>query len=122
MGRYVHFEHYVDDPQKAVEFYQKVFDWAGQQWGEIPYWLITSGPDEQPGINGGIGSSPPPNGQKVVNVLGVDDIDDAVRRSQEAGAVVLQEKMAIPGMGWAAYLTDPTDVVFGIFMQDSEAA
>ena len=122
MGRYVHFEHYVDDPQKALEFYQKVFGWTGQQFGEWPYWLVTTGPDEQPGINGGLGSSAAPGGQKVVNTIGVDDIDDAILRAQEAGATVLVEKGPIPGMGWVAYLSDPTDVVFGIYMMDMSAA
>jgi predicted enzyme related to lactoylglutathione lyase len=122
MGRYVHFEHFVDDPQKAIDFYQRVFGWSAQEWTGMPYWIVTTGPDEKPGINGGFSASPPPDGQRVVNTLEVDDIDDAIKRSREAGAVVIMEKQAIPGVGWMAYLKDPTGVVFGVYITDEAAA
>ena len=69
----------------------------------------------------GIVCTPPPGGQRVVNIIGVDDIDDAIRRAKEAGAVTVSEKQPISGMGWAAYLTDPTGIVFGVFMNDPTA-
>jgi uncharacterized protein len=50
MGRYVHFEYYVDDAQKAMDFYEKVFDWKAEQFGGMPYWMVKSGPDDQPGV------------------------------------------------------------------------
>jgi predicted enzyme related to lactoylglutathione lyase len=122
MGRYVHFEHYVDDPQKAVDFYSEVFGWKTERWGEQPYWLVTTGPDDRPGINGGISGTAAPNGQRVVNTIDVDDIDDAISRSQQAGATVVMGKGAIQGMGWVAYLTDPNGVVFGLYQNDQSAA
>jgi predicted enzyme related to lactoylglutathione lyase len=122
MGRYVHFEHFVDDPQKATEFYQRVFGWKVEEWTGMPYWMVTTGPDEKPGINGGISASPPPNGQRVVNTIDVDDIDAAIKRSQEAGAIMVMEKQAIPGVGWMAYLADPSGVVFGVYITDETAA
>ena len=121
MGRYVHFEHYVDDAQKAIDFYGKVFDWKAEQFGGMPYWMVKSGPDDQPGIDGGISQSPAPNGQLVVNTIGVDDIDGTIERAQEAGATVAVEKMPIPGAGWVAYLIDPTGIVFGIYTMDESA-
>ena len=122
MARFVHFEYYVDEPQKALEFYEKVFDWKSEQSSEFPYWLVTTGPDDQPGINGGIGVPPAPNGRVVVNTLGIEDIDDAILRAEEAGAGLVLEKRPIPGMGWVAYLSDPAGVPFGVYMQDESAA
>lgn len=122
MGRYVHFEHYVEDPEKAAAFYKEVFGWTAQRWGDVPYWLVTTGPDDKPGINGGIGSTPAPAGQVVVNTIDVESIDDTVVRAREFGATVVMPKYAIPGMGWVAYLSDPTDVVFGLFQTDNGAA
>lgn len=121
MPRYVHFEHYVDDAQKTIDFYQKVFDWKLEKFGDMPYWLVTSGPEGEPGIDGGISQSEPPNGQRVVNTIGVEDIDATVERAKEAGATVVAEKMPIVGMGWVAYLVDPSGIVFGLFSMDEHA-
>ena len=53
MPRVVHFEIHAGDPERAISFYQRVFGWAFQKWeGPMDYWVITTGPDEQRGING----------------------------------------------------------------------
>ena len=55
MPRVVHFEIHAGDPERAVNFYQTLFGWNFQKWeGPMPYWLITTGPDDQRGINGGL--------------------------------------------------------------------
>jgi predicted enzyme related to lactoylglutathione lyase len=53
--RVIHFEIHADDPKRAVEFYKKVFGWKISKWeGPAEYWLVTTGDDKQPGINGAI--------------------------------------------------------------------
>ena len=32
MPRVVHFEFYVDDPERAVKFYEEVFGWKITRW------------------------------------------------------------------------------------------
>ena len=55
MPRVVHFEICADHPERAVEFYQSVFGWEIRRWdGPLEYWLIITGQDEEPGINGGL--------------------------------------------------------------------
>ena len=55
MARVVHFEIHVDDPERASAFYSSLFGWAITKWdGPVPYWLIVTGPDGTPGINGGM--------------------------------------------------------------------
>jgi hypothetical protein len=55
MARVVHFEIHADNPERAAAFYRKVFDWQITKWdGPADYWLITTGPDSEPGINGAI--------------------------------------------------------------------
>ncbi len=84
--------------------------------------MMTSGPDQEPGINGGISQSPTPNGQPVVNTIAVEDIDAIIERATAAGAQVLEEKMPIPGGdGWVAYLTDPNGIVIGVYASDESA-
>ena len=53
MPRVVHFEIHADDPQRAANFYQNVFGWQINKWeGPEDYWLVTTGADNEPGING----------------------------------------------------------------------
>src|SRR5262249_60785108 len=66
MPRVMHFEIHADNPERAVGFYTKVFGWSFKNWGgPMEYWLVTTGPDGQPGINGGARRppGPPPRGR-----------------------------------------------------------
>jgi len=51
MSRVVHFEINADQPQRAVQFCQQVFDWKIEKWaGPADYWLVVTG-TEAPGID-----------------------------------------------------------------------
>ena len=55
MPRVVHFEIHADDPERAISFYNSVFDWEFQKWeGQWDYWMIITGTEGTPGINGGL--------------------------------------------------------------------
>ena len=55
MARVIHFELAADDPERATEFYTKVFGWQIQKWdGPQDYWLATTGAPGAPGIDGAI--------------------------------------------------------------------
>lgn len=55
MPRVIHFEIHAGEPARAISFYEKVFGWTFQKWeGPMEYWLVITGPDDQPGINGGL--------------------------------------------------------------------
>jgi len=121
MPRVVHFEFSAEDPKRAVRFYRDVFGWTFAKWeGPLEYWLITTGPDGEPGINGGVGRRTEP-GEGTVNTVAVSDIDDALTRVTRGGGEVTQPKHAIPGVGWQAYCRDPEGNVFGIHQADATA-
>jgi len=107
----------------AKTFYGKVFGWTFQQFGpdEMPYWLVTTGPDGEPGINGGLRGRMPGEGAATINTMGVESVDAAVATITDAGGAIVLPKMAIPGMGWVAYATDTEGVTFGVFQMDSSA-
>jgi catechol 2,3-dioxygenase-like lactoylglutathione lyase family enzyme len=51
MGRGIHFELNADDPERAAQFYRRVFGWTIDKWdGPEDYWLVTTGPESEPGI------------------------------------------------------------------------
>ena len=53
MPRVVHFEINAKKPELLAEFYEKVFGWEIEKWeGPVDYWLITTGKEDESGING----------------------------------------------------------------------
>jgi predicted enzyme related to lactoylglutathione lyase len=54
MSRVIHFEIHASKPQALIAFYASLFGWKFQQWGEIEYWQVETGPSDQAGINGGL--------------------------------------------------------------------
>lgn len=121
MGRVVHFELGADDPERAGRFYSEVFGWAVQKWaGPEDYWLVQTGPDDQPGINGGFFRKRP--GATCINTIAVASVDESSARITEAGGRIIAPKMAIPGIGYLAYGQDPEGNTFGIMQRDPSAA
>jgi predicted enzyme related to lactoylglutathione lyase len=121
MPRVVHFDLPVDDPERAINFYSQVFGWNFNKWeGPIEYWLITTGPDEEIGINGGMARRRQAD-DPVVNTIGVPSVDQYIEKITTAGGEVLQPKMAIPGVGWYVSCQDPEGNVFGLMEDDPSA-
>ena len=126
MARVVHFEIHADEPERAADFYRRVFQWEITKWaGPIEYWLVKTGPSEQPGINGGIMKRPVPAGSggmtSYVCTIDVASVDESVKKATEAGGSVALPKQAIPGVGWLAYCKDTEGNVFGMMQQEASA-
>ncbi len=114
MPRVVHFEINADNPERAVAFYSRVFNWKIEKWGgPEDYWLCTTGKSDEPGINGAIMRRPEP-GVNTVNAISVASVDDSIANIEEAGGKVLTPKMTIPGAGLFAYCQDTEGNRFGI--------
>lgn len=121
MPRPLHFEIPADDPARAIAFYEAVFGWTFSKWeGPMPYWLITTGAESEPGINGGLMPRQQPD-QPVVNTIGVADVDETVAVVERSGGQVVVPKMAVPTIGWLAYCKDTEGHIFGILQPDSAA-
>ena len=121
MARVVHFEINADDPGRAADFYREVFGWQIAKWqGPEDYWLITTGPDDEPGINGALMKRAAP-GAGTWNTVGVLSVDEFVAEVVEAGGKVIQPKMTIPGVGYHAYCQDTEGNTFGLMQEDPTA-
>jgi predicted enzyme related to lactoylglutathione lyase len=126
MSRVVHFEIHAADPERAITFYQKLFNWTFQKWeGPMPYWLITTGPDSEPGINGGlVPRQGEIDGQAViayVNTVGVTSLDESIATATGNGGTIAVPKMPVPGVGWLAYCKDTEGNIFGMMQPDESA-
>ena len=122
MTRVIHFEIPADDPQRAIQFYQDVFGWQFEKWdGPIEYWLVKTGPDDQPGINGGLAPRENPD-TGVENMIDVPDLDASLKKAAAQGGQIIRPKIAIPGVGWMAYIKDTEGNIFGLMESDPKAA
>ncbi len=121
MSRVIHFEIPSQDPDKLSDFYKKVFGWKFEKWGgPMEYWMVTTGAEGQPGINGGfMRKQGPVTG--TTNTIGVESVDESVKTVKNAGGKVVMEKTPIPTIGYFAYLQDPEGNIFGVMQPDPNA-
>ncbi|MBI2299376.1 MAG: VOC family protein [Armatimonadetes bacterium] len=121
MPRPVHFELPADDPERAVRFYEQAFGWKFQKWGgPMEYWMVVTGDDSEPGINGGMFRRGGP-AEKLSNVLSVPDLDASVTAVTEAGGSVNMARHGIPGVGWFASVNDTEGNMIGLMQFDPTA-
>ena len=121
MPRVVHFVIPAADPDRAVAFYGKVFGWKFDKWGgPSEYWLINTGAEGTPGINGGM-MKKPGGITCTTNTIGVDSVDSAVAAVTKAGGKLVMPKTPIPGVGYFAYCEDTEGNMFGVMQADSTA-
>ncbi|MFH1569411.1 MAG: VOC family protein [Gemmatimonadota bacterium] len=122
MPRVVHFELCADDPERAAAFYGSVFGWEVRKWeGDSDYWLVLTGEDEEPGINGGLVHRQDSLAGSA-NIIDVPSLDGALMRIQDAGGTVVFSRRTIPGVGHLAWCRDTEGNAFGIMERDDTAA
>lgn len=77
------------------------------------------------GIDGGIGEikdAPVTEGKPMTQVtVPVPNLDETIEKVKKNGGDVLEEKVAIPGIGWYATCTEPGGLKFGIIQVDPES-
>ena len=125
MSRVVHFEIHAENPQRAIKFYEAVLGWQFNQWGGNEYWVITTGPSDQPGINGGLlprqGTI---DGQAVIAYVCTADVaslDETSAAVEANGGTMAVPKMPVPTVGWLAYFKDTEGNIFGAMQADPTA-
>ncbi len=121
MPRVTHFEIEAEKPERAIKFYEKVFGWKIEKWkGPIEYWLITTGKEDDPGIDGGLSKRTEAE-SPTVNTIDVPSVDEYVKKVEGNGGLIVRPKIAIPGVGWMAYFRDTEGNLFGMMERDDSA-
>ena len=118
-NRVTHFEIPCDDPEKTMKFFQEVFNWKFQKFGDQEYWFANTG-KESSGINGAIMKKRDPN-QPITNSISVENIDDSILKIEESGGTIVVPKMAIPTVGWLSFFKDPDGNIHGVWQDDNKA-
>ena len=127
MPRVIHFEIHAEDPARAMRFYKELLGWEFTAWGggEVQYWLIKTGEDGTPGINGGLvprrGAIDGQAAIAFVCTVDVADLATTLAKAEKLGAVEALPTMPIPGVGWLAYVKDTEGNLFGMMQADPNA-
>lgn len=106
-----HWQIVTPDPDKAAQFYGRVFGWAIGANNAMGYRQIPAAPG---GIAGGIWPAPPgaPSGVQVY--VSVPDVAATVAAATAQGASVIVPVTALPDGDVMAVLLDPLGMAFGL--------
>jgi predicted enzyme related to lactoylglutathione lyase len=111
-NKVVMFEIPTSDFQKAKRFYETVFDWTVELWGDEGAMAITTAadkgynPTELGGINGGFYKQKPTDDHPSFG-METDSIDQTLKAIEKAGGKVITPKHSIGEWGFMADFADP---------------
>ncbi len=123
MDKVVHFEITFDDQERAKDFYRSVFEWdlMDNDMGGVSYTTATTVPIDdkmmptEPGaINGGFTGKSKETPSPVITI-GVDSIDDTLKKVEAGGGKVVTPRTPIPDMGAFAYFIDSEGNTMGLW-------
>src|ERR1700759_692078 len=91
---------HCDDVPRARKFYEKVFGWKFEPWGPPDFYLIHTGPPDDPGVQGLLQARHQQRSGTGLNgfecTIAVDDLDQILRAVESAGGKVIMQKAHIP--------------------------
>jgi len=126
----VHFEIFVDDPERARKFYTEVLGWAFRFIKEMNYTLVYPGGEvldgpAKTGINGGMIPRPgaaSENNRAAPNAfvctVAVEDLDAVLAKVAPAGGRIDIPVQDIPGVGRLAYIRDTEFIMIGLLQPE----
>ncbi|MBK8848432.1 MAG: VOC family protein [Bacteroidetes bacterium] len=109
-NKLTHFAIHIDDMERAKSFYDGVFDWDFQSYGQEDFLQIKADKSENSELIGALQSrkySPVPD--KIIGLecsISVENIDDIIEKVNANGGQVLMPRTAIPYVGWIAKFLD----------------
>jgi predicted enzyme related to lactoylglutathione lyase len=94
---------HVDDVDRARAFYEAVFGWVFEPWGPPGFYLIHTGDEASPGIQGLMHKRREPRTGTGLNgfepSFAVNDLDDILAKVEANGGTIIMQKAAIPTVG-----------------------
>ena len=97
-----HFDVPADDVERARRFYEGVFGWRFEAWGPPDFYLIHTGPADDPGIHGSVSKRTEPAGpgrRGYECTISVDDLGAIRSAIVKHGGKVLLHEHEIVGVG-----------------------
>jgi predicted enzyme related to lactoylglutathione lyase len=117
-----HFAVHADDVNRARKFYEQAFGWQFTAWGPLGFFLIKTGTDEEPGVQGALqGRREVVAGKPMFGfecTLGVASIDDTISAVEANGGKIVMPKFHIPTVGTLVFFEDTEGNVVGAMQYD----
>ena len=122
-----YFDLTVQDVGAARAFFEKVFGWSFARFPmPYEYYRIQAGAGNEPGIDGGIGAikdAPVAGGRPMTQItVPVLNLEQSIAKVLASGGQIVEQKLAIPGIGWYATCAEPGGLRFGMIQADPAAA
>jgi predicted enzyme related to lactoylglutathione lyase len=112
-----HFSINADDVPRARRFYEKAFGWKFEPWGPPNFYLIKTGTDKEPGLEGALqGRREIVEGKPMFGfecTLGVPSIDETLAAVEANGGKIVMPKFHIPTVGTLIFFEDTEGNVVG---------
>jgi uncharacterized protein len=109
-NKMTHFAIYIDDMERAKSFYDNVFDWGFNSYGQGDFLQIKAEKSENGELIGALQSrkySPVP--EKIIGLecsVSVENVDEIIERINSNGGQIAIPKTAIPYVGWLTKFLD----------------
>ncbi|MCP9748398.1 VOC family protein [Lacihabitans sp. CS3-21] len=109
-NKLTHFAIHIDDIERAKNFYEGVFDWGFNSYGQADFLQIKADKSDNGELIGALQSrkfSPLPD--KVIGLecsIGVENIDEIIEKVKNNAGQILMPKTAIPYVGYIAKFLD----------------
>lgn len=118
-----HFSINADDVPRAKKFYEATFGWQFTPWGPPGFYLIQTGPKENPGLHGALqGRREIVKGKAMFGfecTIGVPSIDDTLAAVERNGGKIVMPKFHIPTVGTLIFFEDTEGNTVGAMQYDS---
>lgn len=108
---------HADDVQRCRRFYEAVFEWKFEPWGPPDFYLVHTGDDSHPGVEGLMHKRQQPRGAGGPNcfecTIAVSDLDRVTKAIAANGGRVLMDRAPVPTVGILTKFEDPEGNVVG---------
>jgi len=118
MPRISYLDFSAEDPERAVNFYSKIFGWQINKWdGPMEFWEIKTGEPNELGIDGGL-SKRDRIGQWTTPFINVSSVELYIAKIEAGGGRIIQPKAAIPGIGYTMLFKDTESNTIVLFEEN----
>ena len=109
-NKLTHFAIHIDDMERAKKFYDEVFDWGFNSYGQADFLQIKADKTENGELIGAMQSRKySPVTDRIIGLectIAVESIDNIITKVITNGGQILMPKTAIPYVGWIAKFLD----------------
>ena len=115
---------HADDVQRCRRFYEAVLGWRFEPWGPPDFYLVHTGDEQNPGVQGLMHKRQEPRAAGGPNcfecTIAVDDLDAVTNAVAKHGGRIIMDKTPIPTVGILTKIEDTEGNVLGAMAYEHE--